>query len=86
MKWYYKYLPYFLLERKLNREDDFNAPTVKYINDKEISMILLEIEKGVWIGQNEKEYLLRRKKGIENKIEEMNDELRRVESELSKMD
>lgn len=86
MSWYYKYLPYFLLERKLQKEDDFNAPTVKYINDKEISMVLLEIGKGVWIGQNKKEFLLRRKERLEKEIQEINEKLEGLNHELSKMD
>lgn len=75
MKWYLKYLPYILLERKLKKADDFNAPTVKYINRKEIHMVLIDIEKGVWIGQNKKEFLLRRKERLEREIEDINKDL-----------
>lgn len=86
MKWYYKYLPYFILERKLSKEDDFNSPTVKYINDKEILMVMLEIENGVWIGTNKKEFLVRRKIQLEKEIKDINEEMELVSNELSEMD
>ena len=86
MKWYYKYLPYFILERKLSKEDEFNSPTVKYIDNKEMSVVMLEIEKGVWIGTNKKEYLLKEKAQLEKKIKNINKELEWLKHELSEMD
>jgi len=86
MRWYYKYLPYFILERKLSEEDDFNSPTVKYIDDRVMSVVMLEIEKGVWIGTNKKEYLLKEKAQLEKKIKNINKELEWLEHELSEMD
>lgn len=85
MKWCYKYLPYFILERKLQQEDDFNAPTVKYINDKEIPVVMLEIEKGIWIGQNKKEFLLRKKSYYESEIVRINEQLEVINDDLSKL-
>jgi hypothetical protein len=84
--WYYKYLPYYILERKLKKEDDFNCPTVKYIHDKEIKIVLLEVDKGVWIGANKKEWLLIRKEALEERIKSKQQELRWITNELSAMD
>lgn len=86
MKWYYKYLPYSILERKLSKEDDFNSPIVKYIDGKEMSVVMLEIDKGVWIGTNKKEYLLKEKAQLEIKIKDINKKLEWLEHELSEMD
>ena len=84
MKWYYKYLPYYLLERKLQAVEDFQ--TVKYIQDKEISVNLLEIQKGVWIAANKKYFLESKKQYLEEKLKEINEELEGLQNELSKMD
>jgi len=86
MKRYYKYIPYFLLERILQKEDDLNAPKVKYINDKEIPVVMLEIEKDVWIGANQKEFLLSQKSYYEAEIIRINKRLEELNNELSTMD
>jgi len=89
MKWYYKYLPWFLLERKLNKIDPFYADKIT-IGEETHDIILLEISDGIWIGTNKSDYWESQKKQSEKmikeytrKLEEANDHLQEVCEDLS---
>ncbi len=89
MSWYYKYLPWFLLERKLNKIDPFYADKIT-IGNEDHDIILLEISDGIWIGTNHSDYWETQKiqsekmiKEYTRKLEEANGHLQEVCEDLS---
>lgn len=77
MKWYYKYLPYFILERKLHHQNPDDADTLflKGYYSNEYKICLIEIEHGLWIGANKKEILEAKKKKLETRLQDVTKEL-----------
>jgi len=89
MKWYYKYLPWFLLERKLNKIDPFYADKIT-IGEETHEIILLEISEGIWIGTNYSDYWNAQKtqsekmiKEYTRKLEEANGHIQEVRENLT---
>ena len=77
MAWYYKYLPYFLLERKLNSQDPDDADTLilKGYEMNEYKICIININPGLWIGANKKDILEGKKKQLEHQLQNVNEEL-----------
>lgn len=82
MKWYYKYLPYFILEKKLHTQDPDDADTLilKGYEMKEYQICLIEIKPGLWIGANKKEVLESKKKSLERQLNGVNADLKELEA------
>jgi uncharacterized protein (DUF2461 family) len=83
-RWYYKYLPWFILERKINTVGKFyTAETWK--NENTTNWQLLEIvDDSVWILTNQEAYLKRVKQNRENEIKKLQKDLEEINNELEK--
>jgi len=82
MVWYYKYLPYFILERMLHAQDLDESETLilKGYESKEYKICLIEIQPGLWLGTNQKEIIEGKKKQLEKQLNEVNKDLEGLEA------
>lgn len=81
---YYKYLPWFILERKLNKIDPFYADKVT-IGKEDREIVLLKISDGVWIGTNHSDYWKSQKTEAEKRIKEYTRKLEEANGHLQEV-
>jgi hypothetical protein len=79
---YYKYLPWFILERLVNKLDPDFSTTFSFGGENEYEICLIEIENGLWLGTNLTELLKSKKARLERKLAVLNKELEEINKEM----